>query len=300
MRSLIIIFSFAVSTHLISQDSLKFISTVYVKDALGNIDSVIIGTSFYAGFYFNPQFGEIDLKTPFDSLLEIRAGHVDGPWDFLNENYILSKKIISGSERIEGKSGVPIRLFIHAKYQPVTISWAKDFLDKKYFLGTYMTPDANMATVNPIFYWETFPVRFQCMNKFTEYTVELTQRAVPEFEYPYHILRKIEGSTNSVDSIFGVQIVFEQHEMYSPCQLVSTVKEEKKFSTLNIWPNPVMDYLQISNNITQLEIYNLEGQLIRTIKDKAEFFVGDFGVGLYLLRAKSIDGVLLTGKFIKN
>lgn len=293
----ILVILFAIN--LKSQDSLKFISKIYVKDAFDNIDSVTIGTSYYGDNVYNPEFGELAIDTPFDSILEIRAGHNNGPWDFLEQDYILSKKIISRSEEINGKSGVPIRLFIYAKHQPITISWSEDFLDPRYFLGTYMTPDAHHAVVNPIDWWELNPVRYQCMNKFTSYIVELNSNAVQDFEYPYFVKRPVIGSDNITDSIFGVQITFEQHEMYSPCQLVSIIKDDLDKQSFTIYPNPVGDLFRFPENIEVLEIYGINGNLIKTFSKSGEYFVGDLIEGLYIMKGK-VGKNWLTGKLIKS
>lgn len=298
MRIVLIIINIYWFFSLDAQDSLKFISTVYVKDAIGNIDSVIIGTSYYGDNVYNPEFGELALTTPFDSILEVRAGHSASTWDFFESGYILSKKIISSSEELSGKSGVGIRLFIYSKHQPVTISWSEDFLDPRYFLGTYMTPDANMANVNPIFYWETFPVRFQCMNKFTSYTVELTSQAVPEFEFPYFVVRPVLGSINGIDTIYGVQIVFEQHEMYSPCQLVSGVEEDLERRTLKVYPNPAFNYIRLSGNMEKVQIFDLSGRWIKDIPGDEDFYIGDLQAGLYVLKSR-VGNKWFSGRLVK-
>ncbi len=300
MRIILITLSFTLFTTLLSQDSIKFVTTIFVKDAIGNIDSVIVGTSFYANNILNSNFGEVDLQSPYDSLLEIRAGHSDGPWDFLDSDYILSRKIISRSEREEGKGGVGIRLFIYAKYQPITISWSKDFLDSQYFLGTFITSDAHYAVVSPDV-WMMNPIRFQCMNKFTDYTIELTSKATPEFEFPFYVMKKIEGSSNPLDSILGVEIVFSQSEIYSPCRLISNIIEEKHINnSLFVRPNPVIDFLQMEESIIRIEIFNINGQLIRIIDGTEEIYVGDLKNGLYIIKGKNRNGNILIGNFIKS
>lgn len=297
MKHILTIYFIYCATITYSQDTIKFLSTIYVKDAIGNIDSVTIGTSFYANSVYNPEFGELALDTPFDSTLEVRAGHGD-LWAFLNKDYILSKKIISASERMEGKGGVPIRLFIYAKHQPVTISWSEEFLNPRDFLGTFMTPDAHHDVVNPIWWWEGNPVRFQCMNKFTSYTVALTSEAVLDFEFPYHVTRPVLGSENEVDTIYGVQITFAQHEMYSPCQLVSNIEEDIEHKRLSIYPNPAHEYINFSSSIDLMELYNLEGKLLKKMDESGEYFIGDLQQGVYIIRGK-INNNWYSGKLIK-
>ena len=297
MKHILTIYFMYCATITYSQDTIKFLSTIYVKDAIGNIDSVTIGTSYYANSVYNPEFGELALDTPFDSTLEVRAGHGD-LWAFLNKDYILSKKIISASERMEGKGGVPIRLFIYAKHQPVTISWSEEFLNPRDFLGTFMTPDAHHDVVNPIWWWEGNPVRFQCMNKFTSYTVALISEAVLDFEFPYHVTRPVLGSENEVDTIYGVQITFAQHEMYSPCQLVSNIEEDIEHKRLSIYPNPAQEYINFSSSIDLMELYNLEGKLLKKMDENGEYFIGDLQQGVYIIRGK-INNNWYSGKLIK-
>ncbi|HMT72347.1 MAG TPA: T9SS type A sorting domain-containing protein [Saprospiraceae bacterium] len=297
MKHILTIYFIYCATITYSQDTIKFLSTIYVKDAIGNIDSVTIGSSYYANSVYNPEFGELALDTPFDSTLEVRAGHGD-LWAFLNKDYILSKKIISASERMEGKGGVPIRLFIYAKHQPVTISWSEEFLNPRDFLGTFMTPDAHHDVVNPIWWWEGNPVRFQCMNKFTSYTVALTSEAVLDFEFPYHVTRPVLGSENEVDTIYGVQITFAQHEMYSPCQLVSNIEEDIEHKRLSIYPNPAHEYINFSSSIDLMELYNLEGKLLKKMDESGEYFIGDLQQGVYIIRGK-INSNWYSGKLIK-
>lgn len=298
MKNTLIVLNFLFFSSLVAQDSLKFISTVYVKDAIGNIDSVVIGTSYYANNVYNPNFGELKLTTPFDSILDVRSGHSASTWDFFEPDYNLSKKTISSSEELSGKSGVGIRIFIYAKYQPVTISWSDEFLDPKYFLGTYITPDANMGNVNPITYWETFPIRFQCMNKFTSYMVELKSQAVPEFEFPYFVVRSVLGSPNSTDSIYGVEIFFEQHEMYSPCQLVSGVEENLEQRTVDVYPNPAFNYIRLSENLDKVDIFDLSGRWVRDIPGGEDFYIGDLQAGVYVLKSRVSDK-WLSGRLVK-
>ncbi|GAB4497385.1 MAG: hypothetical protein OHK0019_30910 [Saprospiraceae bacterium] len=51
---------------------------IYFEDAIGNKDTVIVGYDPDANTYdVNPQFGEVWLDTPFDSVFEVRVSHSD-------------------------------------------------------------------------------------------------------------------------------------------------------------------------------------------------------------------------------
>jgi hypothetical protein len=71
---------------------------------------------------------------------------------------------------------------------------------------------------------------------------------------------------------------------------------------VSVSPNPVQDILHINTdvNIEQVEIYNIQGQLIKTENtNAAEISTMDLSNGLYLLRITSDKGVS-THKFIKQ
>jgi hypothetical protein len=100
-----------------------FETTIYVKDAVGNLDSVQIG--------FDPddikedtiQFHEVIDHSPFDSIFDLRiTGHTFDP-DFLS-TLPMYRRYITGTEDWSGcQFGGSAILLIHAKYQPVTIYW---------------------------------------------------------------------------------------------------------------------------------------------------------------------------------
>jgi hypothetical protein len=50
----------------------------YFQDAIGNRDTITIGYDTTANGEYNPQFGEINLSQPFDSVFEVRATHRNG------------------------------------------------------------------------------------------------------------------------------------------------------------------------------------------------------------------------------
>jgi hypothetical protein len=71
---------------------------------------------------------------------------------------------------------------------------------------------------------------------------------------------------------------------------------------VSVYPNPVQDILYITTdaNIDQVEIYNIQGQLIKTGNPKArKISTMDLSSGLYLLRIASDKGVS-THRFIKQ
>ena len=76
---------------------------------------------------------------------------------------------------------------------------------------------------------------------------------------------------------------------------------ENKMQT-NIYPNPASTslYIQTEANISQSEIYNIQGQCVKKIQsENKDLYVGDLASGVYMLRITTDSGIS-THKFIKQ
>ena len=51
-----------------------FSQTLWFEDAIGNIDSVIIGHDPLATVDIDAQFGEVEITEPFNAIFEVRVG----------------------------------------------------------------------------------------------------------------------------------------------------------------------------------------------------------------------------------
>ncbi|MDR0606094.1 MAG: T9SS type A sorting domain-containing protein [Bacteroidales bacterium] len=113
----------------------------------------------------------------------------------------------------------------------------------------------------------------------------------------YNFVRWSDGVTDNPRTVKITQdtsftAIFEGTNIIDVTQTSSTL----------IFPNPVQDVLYITTdaNIEQIEIYNIQGQLIKTENTNAgEISTMDLSQGLYLLRITSDKGVS-THKFIKQ
>jgi len=80
--------------------------------------------------------------------------------------------------------------------------------------------------------------------------------------------------------------------------------EDESLITLNMYPNPVSDMLNISsqNTINTVEIFNVLGQKVisRQVEDtSAEIDVSNLNAGIYLIKYE-INNSIITKKFVKN
>ena len=80
--------------------------------------------------------------------------------------------------------------------------------------------------------------------------------------------------------------------------------EDQDFTTLNMYPNPAIDILNISaqSTINNIEIYNVLGQTVMrmSVEDtSAEINVSNLNSGIYLIKYE-INNRTSTKKFVKN
>lgn len=74
------------------------------------------------------------------------------------------------------------------------------------------------------------------------------------------------------------------------------IKEE----FIKIYPNPVKHYLNFSKELTNIEIYNLEGAKILNFETSLQIDVSNIPSGTYLLKAIDLSGKNVFSKFIKK
>ena len=80
--------------------------------------------------------------------------------------------------------------------------------------------------------------------------------------------------------------------------------EDESLVTLNVYPNPASDVLNISaqNTINTVEIFNVLGQKVITMQvenTSAEINVSNLNAGIYLIKYE-INNSISTKKFVKN
>lgn len=78
------------------------------------------------------------------------------------------------------------------------------------------------------------------------------------------------------------------------------INEVLDSSKLSFYPNPVNDWLYLSENMHTIEIYTLQGELILKLNNQKDLNLSHLKKGIYLLKAKDADGDILTSKIIKN
>ncbi len=235
------------------QQTAFFETTIYFEDALGNRDSVVVGHDLEANVDYNPQFGELDIDTPFDSVFEVRAARYFDFSSFSGE-MVLSKKIIGHAEgsvhptynclpNVE-----PMAFFVHAKYQPITVSWDKaQFINSYCRTGTILT--SHMLPMVTEFWKEEEGALdlTSCMAEDSTYSTYLADF----YGFGFFRLEQVEGLGQ--DTAFGLLLTFvRQGTSFSPCTATVIVgTTETHEPDVKVYPNPTSGHLYFEKEITE-------------------------------------------------
>lgn len=72
-------------------------------------------------------------------------------------------------------------------------------------------------------------------------------------------------------------------------------------SLLSVWPNPVSETLNLKGDMSQVQIYSMDGRLVMSLNSGFESInVSELANGGYLLKATMKDGRVATQKFLKK
>jgi hypothetical protein len=83
------------------------------------------------------------------------------------------------------------------------------------------------------------------------------------------------------------------------CNKHNSIDESTCDTKITIWPNPSNNKISIGGTtVAELQIYDVQGQLIKTIYNTNELCVSDIPDGLYLLCISDHNGKTVTKRFI--
>lgn len=144
-------------------------------------------------------------------------------------------------------------------------------------------------------------------NIFFTYTDNVRPHIVGQSGSSYFFM----GEEDSLATIFGVTYT-ETFQLNIPenfCrginkiqqqELVLAVNDTKSNLTVNIYPNPVIDYLSIESNeeIISVEVIDLLGTSSLLEENNGEFLFQDYTSGIYVIKIETNEGIV-TKKFLK-
>jgi protein gp37 len=274
---------------LCAQQTAEFETTIYVMDLNGNMDSVIVGYDSTASAYdIDPQFGEIDITNQlWDSILEVRVS----PWFFKDSK--LGKKQIMKSycspDYLFSRGAGVVTLSIRS-HTPVVIFWnIQDFQDD--------CRDSSIIVDDDVFFTNPF------LNYYQEsYMAKRPNHGstfdLPGYNYSYYQGNIAGGGT---DTIFNVFIGFID-------DINTNTNEQKQIQQqTKVFPNPTTEQftIQLPENYysENVQVFDITGREVYQSTGKSnQINVSsvDWAKGIYFYRVRLEDGILVSGKVVKD
>jgi hypothetical protein len=285
---ILLIFVFSQIGHLISAQEFSF--QLKFEDAIGNVDTLILGYDINATDSVDLEFGEINIiANEFDSIFDVRVtDELDArSWWFDSiGNYHLKKQIIK--KNCDWWPTV-ISIDIKCNHWPVTSSWDSSLFNEFCKNGSVFT------SINPGGWWDVVGDPSDLDRVFLQRQNHVTfsdnwEGSFEDSDYNY-----INENQDSI-SVFWVAIC-------DISKLWLKKDELKSNENLNLFPNPFKSQLNLEglpNENLFIEIYDIFGKLTysRKIRSISTHTVNTTGInsGLYILRIRNSD----TGKVVAN
>jgi len=250
---------------LYSQQTAFFETTIYFEDAVGNVDSVVVGMDEDANYEYNPQFGEADIEAPWDSVFEVRAAHT---LPIGNDNLVLSKKIIASTE-----GGIhptlncillaeAIELYYYAKYLPVTVRWDRSaFADSFCRVGSILSLNYLPELVEQWWVGLEPGSQYSCMAEDSSFITD------PANDGTFNISMMDEVEGIGEDTIHALLLNYRfQNAIDTPCDatvVFTSEPEEAPHEGAILFPNPTRGLLYMQEGYERgYEMYSSQGQLL--------------------------------------
>lgn len=131
-----------------------------------------------------------------------------------------------------------------------------------------------------------------------------SQNIIPNFPYKGTWYDLMDNSTvNVTNTTNPINIAAGQFRIFGNKAATLGVEDENSVSSLKIYPNPANDSFSINTSVSQLDIYDLTGKLVKSFKgdyiENTSFDVSDLTQSIYLVKIENNEGHTLTSKLIK-
>lgn len=186
--------------------------------------------------------------------------------------------------------------------------WAKMITLKKaepVFLGTATMSDANSLTIN-IKITNSNLASTQLKDVVIVANFDTTsQNIIPGFQYAGSWFNLMDNSTvNVTDVNAAVNLAPGEYRIYGNKQANLAIEDFEKENMVSLYPNPVANYFTLSFASSKVQIYSMNGQIVRTFDSAGssdfQFHVSDLTSGLYLVKAIDENKKVQVVKFIKK
>ena len=280
---------------ILSAQQPQFIMPIWFEDSIGNRDTVWVGGDPTASSQnLNPQFGEIALTSPFDSVFEVRAVHGDDT-DWETSKITIEYNDAPGQCFLAPRT----RIMIHSKYPPVKIYWDTTTLATNYpcNINTILTPDQFAFLLQN---WYEARIIYCMMTRDSIEIENLFPIPPPDqLEHPF----EVEG--------YGVKVLpglwFAGFWDFPHCYTTLHVSDIDLQTQVAVSPNPAKAHSTLINYsglaIRTVQINNLAGQTAYSCSakgDSVQLPLEGLRPGFYFIQTIFSNGITVTKKIIKE
>lgn len=252
IKSFIVLLALATATQVAAQSTPEFSFVLYVTDALGNRDSIVLGYDATATDTADALFGDSNIaNTAIDSVLDLRVTGLFSPLDYQSKNAIL-KYTCDSSLTINDARNVDY-LLIRAKNYPVTFSWnIQQFLgaNNACHRGSFIVSSNIIMQYANLNIPSTFNTMLSNSGSYT------TNYAASYIDYTTTMLNH-----GRVDTVFLMPFGF----LDTAIQV--GIQESRIAESLLVYPNPAKSYADVvvpttAGEIAAVLVFDVQGQQI--------------------------------------
>ena len=186
--------------------------------------------------------------------------------------------------------------------------WAKMIelkLNNPVFNGSYaISPNGNNIRQRIYVFDNTLPAtQLKNVVILANYSVG-AQNITPDFPYTGTWYNLMDNTTINVTNT-ATQIPIEAggFRIYGNLPAALSNTDFNRLSFVSLSPNPAADYFTLNTDVSQLEIYSITGQLVKTFNNQLEnyeFSISDLNKGVYLVRVMNGANQEKTLKLVKQ
>jgi 1,4-alpha-glucan branching enzyme len=179
-------------------------------------------------------------------------------------------------------------------------------IDEDVFEGNYSIESGNLTP--KIYIWDDAIPASSLKNVVILANFDVTaQNVVPNFPYPgnWFDLMDETGSTtlNVTNTAATINIPAGQFRIFGNQAATLSIDNPNLASDFRIYPNPTHHSFKINKDVSELNIFDITGKLVKTFKgsftQNSSFDISELTQSIYLIKIENNDGQTLTSKLIK-
>lgn len=285
-----------VATHVIAQE---FSTQLIFTNAIGQTDTLVVGTDNNATMGIDNEFGEIDIKSQPFGEFEVRAA------DYSNEGCEYAARYLEPATYSQDMTN------LHSKKMIVPpFCWGTNFWDYG-FLIIFKNEEFPVTIT-----WDSAQFQDPCRinSRLTDWCIEGWWDAVYGYEHPpthpadsnttefdYTALRYQDEHGDTLHMLF---MAFAHPDAF----IVGVEEPHPENDKLNIYPNPARDYIEISlpenreQNDATIKIFDMMGrqvteQIFHPAETKCRLQTQDWPAGIYSVQLLNQNKIVGKGRF---